>query len=108
MKRKLKTVIVDDERNAVDFIFSIIGEYCPELEVVGKAYDVPEGVNIINEKKPDLVFLDVEMPNGTGFDLLNAFTVIDFKVIFISAFDKNTIRAFRLSDVEYLLKPVNP
>jgi len=107
MKRKLKTVIVDDERNAVDFIFSIIGEYCPELEVVGKAYDVPEGVNIINEKKPDLVFLDVEMPNGTGFDLLNQFPEKNFDVVFITAFNHYAIKAIKFSAVDYILKPIN-
>jgi two-component system, LytTR family, response regulator len=69
---------------------------------------VQTGINLIREFHPDLVLLDINMKDGTGFDLLNAFTAIDFKVIFISAFDKNTIRAFRLSDVEYLLKPVNP
>ena len=73
MKHKLITVIIDDEPDAVDFISSIIGEYCPGLEVKGKAHNVKDGVNLIKEIKPELVFLDVEMPNGTGFDLLTAF-----------------------------------
>jgi two-component system LytT family response regulator len=107
MTRKLRTLIVDDEPNAVDLIFSIIGEYCPDLEVIGKAYDVPEGVRIINEKKPDLVFLDVEMPNGTGFDLLNQFPDKDFDVVFITAFNHYAIKAIKFSAVDYILKPIN-
>ena len=65
MSKKLKTVIVDDEQDAVEFINSIIGEYCTSLEVVAKANNVVQGVAAITDKKPDLVFLDVEMPNGT-------------------------------------------
>lgn len=107
MIKKLKTIIIDDEPNAVDFIISIISEYCPELEVVGKAYDVPEGIKIISEKKPDLVFLDVEMPNGTGFDLLSYFPEKDYDVVFITAFNHYAIKAIKFSAVDYILKPVN-
>lgn len=73
MKNSLATIIIDDEPDAVDFISSIIGEYCPGLEVKGKAHNITDGMHIIKEIKPDLVFLDVEMPNGTGFDLLKQF-----------------------------------
>lgn len=107
MIRKLKTVIVDDEPNAVDFISSLIGEYCPELEVTGRANDVPDGISIINEKKPDLVFLDVEMPNGTGFDLLSNFPDKNFDVVFITAFNHYAIKAIKFSAVDYILKPIN-
>ncbi len=107
MNRKLKTVIIDDESDAVDFIFSIIGEYCPGLEVAGKAYDVREGVQVIKEIKPDLVFLDVEMPHGTGFDLLTNFPEKEFDVIFITAFNHYAIKAIKFSAVDYILKPIN-
>jgi two-component system LytT family response regulator len=107
MKKKLKTIIVDDEPNAVDFIFSIIREYCPELEVAGKAYDVAEGVQKIQELNPDLVFLDVEMPNGTGFDLLTHFPEKKFDVVFITAFNHYAIKAIKFSAVDYILKPIN-
>jgi two-component system LytT family response regulator len=103
----LKTIIVDDERDAVEFISSIIGEYCPSLEISGKAYNVNEGVTIIREKKPDLVFLDVEMPNGTGFDLLGQFPEKDFDVVFITAFNHYAIKAIKFSAVDYILKPIN-
>jgi two-component system, LytTR family, response regulator len=107
MTRKLKTVIIDDEQNAVDFICSIIGEYCPDLEVAGKAFNVSGGVEKIMEVKPALVFLDVEMPNGTGFDLLTHFPEKDFDVIFITAFNHYAIKAIRFSAVDYILKPIN-
>ena len=107
MNKKLKTVIVDDESDAVDFIFSIIGEYCPGLEVCGKAYDVKEGVEVIRNMKPDLVFLDVEMPNGTGFDLLTYFPDKEFDVVFITAFNHYAIKAIKFSAVDYILKPIN-
>ncbi|MCX6334032.1 MAG: LytTR family DNA-binding domain-containing protein [Bacteroidia bacterium] len=107
MIKKLKTVIVDDEPNAVDFIYSVIGDHCPELEVVGKAYNVTEGVKKIEEEKPDLVFLDVEMPNGTGFDLLAHFPEKEFDVVFITAFNHYAIKAIKFSAIDYILKPLN-
>jgi two-component system LytT family response regulator len=107
MTKKLRTIIIDDETDAVDFISSIVGEYCPGLEVIGKAYNVIDGVQKINEKKPDLVFLDVEMPNGTGFDLLANFPDKDFEVIFITAFNHYAIKAIKFSAVDYILKPIN-
>jgi two-component system LytT family response regulator len=107
MKHKLLTVIIDDEPDAVDFISSIISEYCPDLEVCGKAHCVKEGVSLINEVKPELVFLDVEMPNGTGFDLLTHFPYKNFDVIFITAFNHYAIKAIKFSAVDYILKPIN-
>ena len=107
MNRKLKTVIIDDEHDAVNFIGSIIGEYCPSLEVVGKAHNVLEGVAVITDKKPGLVFLDIEMPNGTGFDLLSHFPEKYFDVVFITAFNHYAIKAIKFSAVDYILKPIN-
>ena len=107
MKHKLITIIIDDEPDAVDFITSIIGEYCPELEVSGKAHNVKDGVQIIKETKPELVFLDVEMPHGTGFDLLTHFPEKDFDVVFITAFNHYAIKAIKFSAVDYILKPIN-
>lgn len=107
MKHRLITVIIDDEPDSVDFIASIISEYCPGLEVTGKAHNVNDGAKLISEIKPELVFLDVEMPNGTGFDLLTHFPEKDFDVVFITAFNHYAIRAIKFSAVDYILKPIN-
>ncbi|MEE4256536.1 MAG: LytTR family DNA-binding domain-containing protein [Bacteroidales bacterium] len=107
MENILKTVIVDDEQDAVNFIESIAKEYCPNIEIVGKAYSAIEGVEVISKVKPDLVFLDVEMPHGSGFDLLAGFPEKEFDVIFITAFNHYAIRAIKFSAVDYILKPIN-
>ena len=103
----LRTIIVDDEPDAVKFIESISSEYCPNVEIVGIANSAREGVKLINEQQPDLVFLDVEMPHGSGFDLLSNFPQKDFDVIFITAFNHYAIRAIKFSAVDYILKPIN-
>jgi two-component system LytT family response regulator len=107
MTQKLKTVVIDDEPDAVGFITSIIGEFCPELEVAGTANNVTSGVKEITRLKPDLVFLDVEMPAGTGFDLLAQFPEKDFEVVFVTAFNHYAIKAIKFSAVDYILKPIN-
>lgn len=107
MSKKYRTIIIDDELDAVNFINTIIAEYCPSLEVAGRAHNVTEGVRVINEVKPDLVFLDVEMPNGTGFDLLANFPEKEFDVVFITAFNHYAIKAIKFSAVDYILKPIN-
>jgi len=107
MKKNIKAVIVDDEQDAVSFIESIAHEYCPNLDIVGKAYSAIEGIEVISNEKPDLVFLDVEMPHGSGFDLLAGFPEKDFDVIFITAFNHYAIKAIKFSAVDYILKPIN-
>lgn len=107
MKKKLRTIIIDDEPDAVNFIHSIIKEYCPALEVVGTAHNSMDGIGIIQEKQPDLVLLDVEMPHGSGFDLLAQFPDKSFDVIFITAFNHYAIKAIKFSAVDYILKPIN-
>ncbi|MCD4694995.1 MAG: LytTR family DNA-binding domain-containing protein [Bacteroidales bacterium] len=104
---KLKTIIVDDEQDAVSFIKSIIQEYCPKLEVVGTANSAKDGSKLIINKTPDLVFLDVEMPHGSGFDLLANFPDNTFDVIFVTAFNHYAIKAIKFSAVDYILKPIN-
>ena len=107
MNRKLNALIVDDEPDAVNFISSIIREYCPRLEIIGTASSAAEGINVILDREPDLVFLDVEMPHGSGFDLLAHFPHKTFDVIFITAFNHYAIKAIKFSAVDYLLKPIN-
>ena len=83
-------------------------QHCPEIEVVGEGDGVKAGVEKIKELSPDVVFLDVQMPDGTGFDLLEQFSEINFKIIFASAFDKFAIQAFKFSALDYMLKPIEP
>ncbi|MDX9906770.1 MAG: LytTR family DNA-binding domain-containing protein [Bacteroidales bacterium] len=103
----LKVVIVDDEPDAVKFIQGIIEEYCPNLLVAGVAHSARDGVAVIQQNQPDLVFLDVQMPHGSGFDLLSGFPGKTFDVIFITAFNHYAIQAIKFSAVDYILKPVN-
>ncbi len=104
----IKAVVIDDEKNNREKLLNLLIKNCPNIETVGEANGVRSGISIIREKIPDLVFLDVRMGDGTGFDLLNRFENIDFKVIFVTAFEEFALKAFRFSAVDYLLKPVDP
>jgi len=103
---RIRTVIVDDEQDAVNFIRSIIHDHCPGLEVAGIANSASEGEKVIKLTNPALVFLDVEMPMGNGFDLLARFPDKGFDVIFVTAFDHYAIKAIKFSAVDYILKPI--
>ena len=107
MSALIKTLVVDDEPDAVSFIRSILLEYCPDLEFIGSASSADEGTMLIQELHPDLVFLDVEMPHGSGFDLLARFPHKEFSVVFITAFNLYALRAIKFSAVDYILKPIN-
>ena len=103
----INAVIIDDEPKNVRVLKNMLNEFCPEVSLVGEANDSNEGKELIQRKKPELVFLDIEMPYGNGFDLLNALMPIDFEVIFVTAFDKYMLKALKYSALDYLLKPVN-
>jgi two-component system LytT family response regulator len=102
----IRAVIIDDEELSREVIFNYLREYCPDVEIVAQASSVKTGFAAIVKNTPDLIFLDIEMPDGKGFDLLNMFEKIDFKIIFITAYSEYAIRAFRFSALDYLLKPV--
>jgi two-component system LytT family response regulator len=104
----MRVVIIDDEDHIRDSLAKLLVKHCPEVSVVGNACGVESGIRIIKELHPDLVLLDIQMNDGTGFDLLRSFPAIDFKVIFVTAYDQFALQAFRFSAVDYLLKPVNP
>ncbi len=104
----LNTVIIDDERKAREDLENMISSCCHDLVITGQAGSVREGIEVLNKTKPDLVFLDVSMPDGTGFDLLEKCGINHFKVVFVTAFEEFAIKAFRFSAVDYLLKPVIP
>lgn len=103
----IRAVIIDDEKDARFLLKNLVQKKLSEaLVIVGEGDDVETGYSIIREKKPDLVFLDVQMKTGTGFDLLEKFDQIDFEVIFITAYNEFAIKAFRFSAFDYLLKPI--
>ena len=102
----LKTIVVDDEQPSREALINYIREFCPEIEIVAESNSAKTAYKAIREHKPHLVFRDVEMPKGSGFDLLKMFNPIDFKVIFVTAFSSYAVQAFRFSAVDYLLKPV--
>ena len=102
----IKALIIDDEQRAVQSLANLIQEFLPQVELLGFATSVPEGVLKINEWQPELVFLDIEMPQYNGFELLKFFKTIDFEIIFVTAYSNYAIQAFEVSAVDYLLKPV--
>ena len=108
MNTLIRSLIVDDEVNNRELISNLLNSFCQEISVVGSAQSVETAYKAINELKPDLVFLDVEMADGTGFDLLKLFPKVDFKVIFVTAHQEFAIEAFKFSVVDYLLKPISP
>ncbi len=84
----------------------MLQEYCPDVEVLAICHDVPAGALAINKYQPDVVFLDIEMPNYSGFELLGFFSEINFEIIFITAYSQYAVKAFEASAVDYILKPV--
>ena len=104
----LRTIIIDDEPHIRDTLRKLLARHCPQVSVIGEASGVAEGIKTIMKMHPDLVFLDINLNDGTGFDLIHSLDSIDFKIIFISAFDRDTIQAIRLSSLEFLTKPINP
>lgn len=105
-----KVIIIDDELRARNLLKGLIQEYCPDLSVTDMCEDLPSGVKSIRKNKPDLVLLDIEMPGYSGLELLDFFDEddIDFSVIFTTAYSEFAIQAFKLSAIDYLLKPIEP
>ena len=104
---QISAVIIDDENNNVDNLRTLLNRHCPEVAVVGTASSAEEGKTLLLSLKPGLLFLDIQMPGKTGFDLLRDLNEFDFEVIFVTAYDKFAIQAMKFSAVDYLLKPIN-
>ena len=103
----INTLIIDDQVHFQEIIKSLLSAYFPEINVIGIAESVDEGVQKIEELNPNLVFLDIELKNGSGFHILQRIKERTFKVIFITAFDNFAIRAIKFSALDYILKPIN-
>lgn len=104
----IRAVIIDDEINNQELISNLLKTYADNVQVVGVANSVDTAYKTINEQHPDLIFLDIQMPDGTGFDLLKKFDKINFKIIFVTAHQEYAIEAFKYSALDYILKPLAP
>lgn len=104
---KIKAVIVDDEKIAREVLRNYLTKYCPQVELLGEAENIKEAVPLISEKRPQLVFLDVEMPYGNAFDVLEATSEFSYETIFITAFSQYSLQALNKSASYYILKPID-
>ena len=103
----LKTVIIDDDYVSRLILREMLEKFLDNIEILGEAATVAEGVKLIEVNNPDLVLLDISMPDGTGFDLLDKLKLINFKLIFITAYSEYAVKAFRYSAFDYIIKPLN-
>lgn len=104
----IRTIIIDDEQHCIDRLSGLLATHCKhEVHIMESCQDVETGVIAIKKLQPDLVFLDVMLHDKTGFDLLRQLPVINFEVIFTTAYEKYAVEAFRFSAIDYLLKPID-
>lgn len=104
-----RAIIIDDEPHCIDHLSELLSTYCGSLVgVVGSAGTVEDGCRAILDLQPQLVFMDIQLHDETSFDLLHRLPVVDFDIIFVTAYEKYAIQAFKFSAIDYLLKPVDP
>lgn len=104
----IKAIIIDDEQKARETLSDSLSLYCKNIDVIAEADGVKTGLVVIKENNPDIVFLDIMMTDGSGFDLLELIPTINFEIIFVTAYDKFAVKAFEFSAVDYILKPIKP
>ncbi len=104
----LNAIIVEDEKHSRETLVGLLKLYCKNVNVIAEADGMMSGINAIKKHKPDVVFLDIQMPDGSGFRLLESLDEIDFGIIFTTAFDQFAIKAIKFSAIDYLLKPIFP
>ncbi len=104
----LKVLIIDDETKSRETIKDMLEIFCHGIDVIAQADSVKTGISAIKQYNPDLVLLDIRMPDGTGFDLLRQIGPVNFKLIFITAYEEYAIKAFKFSALDYILKPIDP
>lgn len=105
--QQIRSVIVEDEQAAREVLKSYLTKYCPQINVVGEAHDCKEAIPLLHEIQPQLVFLDVEMPFGNAFDVLEGCKDLYFETIFVTAFSEYSLKALNQSAAYYLLKPIS-
>lgn len=108
MSDKIKTLLLDDDQQILLLLENLLQIQFPNIEVIGKGKTVLEGIELINNLKPDLIFLDIEFPDGDGFTILDSVSYTKFETIFISSHDQFAMKAFEYSALHYLKKPIIP
>lgn len=103
---KLKAILADDEESARDVLENLLTRFCPDVELMAKCENVVQAVEAIKKYSPDIVFLDIEMPNYAGYEIVNFFKDIHFEIVFVTAYDNYAIKAFEIAALDYLLKPI--
>lgn len=103
----IKYIIIDDEKGSRDILAGFLHKYCPEIDMAGEAESVDTAYELIRTQAPDLIFLDVSMPDQNGFDLLAKFSHVNFEVIFVTAFEEYALKAIKNNAADYLLKPIS-
>ena len=103
----IRAIIIDDEPHAVGLLALRLAQNCPQVEIVASCTNSHQGIKAIMEQRADVVFLDIEMPQLNGFQVLEAVSDIQFSLVFVTAYDKFAVKAFRYSAVDYLLKPID-
>lgn len=106
MFQTFNAIIVDDEESARNVLSNLLLSFCPQINIIDKCNDVESAVISIKKYAPDIVFLDIEMPNYAGYEIVSFFDKIEFEIIFITAYDQYALKAFEVSAVDYLLKPI--
>lgn len=104
----IRAIVIDDEQESRNTVINILNNFCKNIQVIAQAENVKEGKLVVEKEKPDVVFLDIQMPDGTGFDLLEQLSENNFQVIFVTAYDQYALKAIKFSAIDYILKPVNP
>ncbi len=107
MSKLIQAVLIDDESNSLEALSILLERYCPDVEVIGTGQSVEEAIETIDDLQPELVFLDIALPDGQGFEVLEQVSHKQFEVIFTTAYDQYALTAFEFSALDYILKPIN-
>ncbi len=107
MQTAMRAIIIDDEADARENLQILLNKYCPDVELAATADSAVNGFEAIRKHQPDLVFLDINMPEATGLEMLEQLGEIEFEIIFVTAYDEYAIKAIKFAALDYLLKPIN-
>lgn len=107
IKGYLKAIIIDDEQSAIKNLTVILNDFCSQIDIIGNATNVDDGLELINKTQPNIIFLDIEMPGKSGFELLKEIDTEEIQIVFITAYNEYAVKAFEVSAADYLLKPIS-